>query len=571
MHLSLSSIKIEKFRLAESHLETLKILLEFKEGQEAFVKATNFLTEGMSGKQIQMETYIGRYLSYSCLAQETKGFKEQYFKGLVKQTPSGIARMIDTVADQINKLHTSVQEVMAKLLKNKDCKDRVMRWFRLAVGMNQEKQKMYTQIPVSSDGFILNLIDVLLMFCKPFTTKFTDFHQNFQKVNCFYLMDDTYVFNGVKIEKIDNDLVNLFRSNASDGIKFTGVTIEPTQQSSLESDEVSTGIKWEIAQPNFITECFFLTHILINLIAKKYEQMYEQLAKAINDAAHKKDFQTFEELMGTKMCIDVHLTGKNTLAGFRYFLTFTGALFMCMNNGTEFLSKKTQLGEIFQNIDTFQSKLVSTNQYDDPFMPVDIAVLPTLILQNLGGLPRLFRKMNPEAYYGKDVDLNIQVATNTTIILNKRVKNPHIRAEMVKFIAYLVPQSFMNKSRKSNPRQDRDDNMYKDIFFQNITMREYLIEALVNVYIDSERTGYYEKATFRFYSSLVMEYVWSDGQYREKFMQLGTTRPGLFIEFCNFLINDLNTLLFDGLLEIEEIRDFEELSNSADWSQLDQE
>jgi hypothetical protein len=97
------------------------------------------------------------------------------------------------------------------------------------------------------------------------------------------------------------------------------------------------------------------------------------------------------------------------------------------------------------------------------------------------------------------------------------------------------------------------------------------LEALVNVYIDSERTGYYEKASFRFYASMVMEYVWSDVQYRERFLHLGTAQPGLFIEFCNFLINDINTLLFDGLLEIEEIRDYEELAGSPDWTQLDQE
>ena len=41
-------------------------------------------------------------------------------------------------------------------------------------------------------------------------------------------------------------------------------------------------------------------------------------------------------------------------------------------------------------------------------------------------------------------------------------------------------------------------------------MKKYLIEAIVNVYVDAERTGYYEKASFRYYSSLVMEYVWSD-------------------------------------------------------------
>ena len=33
----------------------------------------------------------------------------------------------------------------------------------------------------------------------------------------------------------------------------------------------------------------------------------------------------------------------------------------------------------------------------------------------------------------------------------------------------------------------------------------------------------------------------------------------------------MNTLLFDGLLEIQEIRDYEELSASPDWTGLDQE
>ncbi len=59
-----------------------------------------------------------------------------------------------------------------------------------------------------------------------------------------------------------------------------------------------------------------------------------------------------------------------------------------------------------------------------------------------------------------------------------------------------------------------------------------------------------------------MEYVWSDSQYRERFVALGKERPGLFLEFCNFVINDVNNLLFDGLLELEEIRDYEEVSKS---------
>lgn len=77
------------------------------------------------------------------------------------------------------------------------------------------------------------------------------------------------------------------------------------------------------------------------------------MAKMINEAAHKKDIATFEDLMGAKMCIDAHLVGKNTLANFRSLFTFTGSLFICMNNYENYNSKKDQLKEIFENIDLF--------------------------------------------------------------------------------------------------------------------------------------------------------------------------------------------------------------------------
>jgi Ubiquitin elongating factor core len=268
--------------------------------------------------------------------------------------------------------------------------------------------------------------------------------------------------------------------------------------------------------------------------------------------------------MGAKLCIDAHFVGRQTLPGFRSFFNFTNVLFLVMNNSEEYVTRQSsgKLPELFENYETFQTKLIQLPTEEHGSMaPVDLAVLPTCLLQNLTVLPRMFRHMNPEAYSGcKETELALQLATNVSVILNKRVKNPHIRAEMIKFIAFMVPQSFFNRNKKDRPQQDnREDNLYKDVFFTNPTLKSYLIEALVAVYIDSERTGYYEKASFRFYASVIMEFVWSDAQYRERFMHLGSAKPGLFIEFCNFLINDMNNLLFDGLLEIGEIRDYESL------------
>jgi hypothetical protein len=46
------------------------------------------------------------------------------------------------------------------------------------------------------------------------------------------------------------------------------------------------------------------------------------------------------------------------------------------------------------------------------------------------------------------------------------------------------------------------------------------MEAVINVYIDSERTDYYGKFTYRYLASLIMEFVWSDANYRQKFIQI---------------------------------------------------
>jgi hypothetical protein len=62
-------------------------------------------------------------------------------------------------------------------------------------------------------------------------------------------------------------------------------------------------------------------------------------------------------------------------------------------------------------------------------------------------MPRIFRQANPECYLAKEIDLHLQLAFNVGVILNKRVKNPHLKAEMVKFLVYLVPQSFMRKDK----------------------------------------------------------------------------------------------------------------------------
>eukprot|EP00355_Strombidium_rassoulzadegani_P010591 CAMPEP_0168619708 /NCGR_PEP_ID=MMETSP0449_2-20121227/6747_1 /TAXON_ID=1082188 /ORGANISM="Strombidium rassoulzadegani, Strain ras09" /LENGTH=364 /DNA_ID=CAMNT_0008660663 /DNA_START=238 /DNA_END=1329 /DNA_ORIENTATION=- len=119
---------------------------------------------------------------------------------------------------------------------------------------------------------------------------------------------------------------------------------------------------------------------------------------------------------------------------------------------------------------------------------------------------------------------------------------------------------------------EKQNRMYKDAFFSNVVLRKYLMLALIIVYVDSEKTEYYGKFKYRYASSAIMEYIFSDVQYREMFKLLPKNNPEDFNEFCNLLINDINSLLFDGLLALEEIKNFESMKEDQyTWSQLDNE
>jgi ubiquitin conjugation factor E4 B len=172
----------------------------------------------------------------------------------------------------------------------------------------------------------------------------------------------------------------------------------------------------------------------------------------------------------------------------------------------------------------------------------------------------------PETYYGADVDLQCQLAGSISVILNRRISNPHMRIEFINFMHQILPQ------KNVSSHHEKQNQLYKNDFFQNHALKKYLMHALIIVYVDSEKTDYYGKFSYRYASANIMEYIWSDAQYRQRFIELPTLYPEDFSEFCNLLINDMNSLLFDGLLALEEIKNYEELrEDDATWQQLPQE
>jgi len=52
-------------------------------------------------------------------------------------------KVVDQVSQKFSSLHSNLAEIIKKLMKDNNCKDRVLKWMRHAVDLNLEKAKTF--------------------------------------------------------------------------------------------------------------------------------------------------------------------------------------------------------------------------------------------------------------------------------------------------------------------------------------------------------------------------------------------------------------------------------------------
>jgi hypothetical protein len=72
--------------------------------------------------------------------------------------------------------------------------------------------KMFTQRPVATDGFVLNYIDLLLQLCKPFVGNFAKYGTFIQKINSFYLINNSHLAKATDMEKVTHEVTETVSS-----------------------------------------------------------------------------------------------------------------------------------------------------------------------------------------------------------------------------------------------------------------------------------------------------------------------------------------------------------------------
>ena len=105
-----------------------------------FVKSMHFLNPTMNGNHLQKGSYFGKYLSFSCLMSETRTWRQSDLNvQLHKMRPEQHEKYLNQLGAKFFNLHTSLSDVIKKLMKNPNCKERVLQWLRSAVSLNMDK------------------------------------------------------------------------------------------------------------------------------------------------------------------------------------------------------------------------------------------------------------------------------------------------------------------------------------------------------------------------------------------------------------------------------------------------
>jgi ubiquitin conjugation factor E4 B len=211
-----------------------------------------------------------------------------------------------------------------------------------------------------------------------------------------------------------------------------------------------------------------------------------------------------------------------------------------------------------------------------------LGALPEHLIDDLAEAFLFIAKTEPSYLSGKALDSLLSLV----LFFLRRpwaVKSPHLRAKFGQLImfVFLPSEELTNMERWSanlpvnGPNRFLLDNLSEAALF--------LAPALLLLYGDVEKTGFYEKINHRRCILTVLKYIWKLSSHRGAFRsiaQTGVSSTGSFVEdsadyfirFANGLLNETNGLVITTLEKLQEIKKIQtQMQNAEVWGTFSEE
>ncbi|XP_016912491.1 ubiquitin conjugation factor E4 A isoform X2 [Apis cerana] len=509
------------------------------------------------------DTLLGALFNLSCLP---KTIEEPFyfFEKPLQLTSATIEGNIWTVLDALNE---SLQKVFHLLLKcSSEVRHLTLQWIGNCLHSNANRGKIwnaqndvnFSSMLCVSDGFMLNLGNVLLRLCQPFCIK-----QNDSKVP---KIDPTYC-------AADDECINSI-------IHLKGMTSEtcliPTSEGGARPVAKTFG---------FTTECFFLTHRALDL---GYRVVLDKLLRANQDllriqrvyqdaqnGGRSEVFEMITQRMEEEMTKYLSLRASILLPEMLKLLAKFHAT-------TAFWLVQVYLNEIGENEQNdYIPKECKVVTFPLPeTVPDTLRCIPEFVIENTIRFLYLLRRLNPNIFEEQGSAFLTPVLSEIIVLMEsqQRLYNPHLRARLAEALEALLPTT----DETMSPVTPIIGTFHREQLFITHPYRQYIVPNLLKVFVSIEMTGqsvqFEQKFNYRRPMYIVMEYLWKLPEHRNNFISLAeeaetnmeAAQPPLFLRFINLLMNDAVFLLDEALSTMAQLKQLIQARESGEWNKLPQ-
>lgn len=486
---------------------------------------------GAAGAAWEHHTLLGRLLRMAPNS-ETRGVFE-LLKDTHKQTKPALDAKIGSLRATSLLIQTKGTEfVMALLKAGGPAKDAIMAVLVQSLFLNIEAAKdRPSPLLSSSRPCLVNLCGVYLRLCRPILTDAS----KRSKI-------DWTVLSAAGIDK-------LFPADETRLMPVPATTSTSTALSSVKP----------FNDFNFITQSFFLCWRALHIGVAPFVQAYPNVLRGLSRFQQdlREDGQEAVYYWVTKNCMDALLFAPDMLSDLVNFATAAcSALYSILSvgqtskmNGGDWLAKAEDL---------------------TPTSTLLLSTLPEHLLSDIMEILLFLAKSDPTVFHTTTLDETLSLI----LFFLRRpwaVTSPHLRANFGEVLYYVfLPYS---KSRDEDMRYQAfngsaADGRHTRLLDSHLEAQLYLAPALLLLYGDVEKTGFYDKLSHRRSIMITLKHLWTLPSHRQAFRGIATVGDcAYFIRFANGLINETNALVATTMEKLTDIRQGQVMmQNTAEWA-----
>ncbi|XP_034174785.1 ubiquitination factor E4A isoform X1 [Osmia lignaria lignaria] len=515
------------------------------------------------------DTLLGSLLSLSCLPKAI-GEPFYFFDKPLQQSSTTVEGNIWTALDALNE---SLQKVFHLLLKcSIEVRHLTLQWIGDCLHSNANRGKLwnaqndvvFSTMLCVSDGFMLNLGNVLLRLCQPFCIK-----QNEFKVP---KIDPTYCAAEVNNENECADQVIHLKGMSSE------TCLIPTSESGAKPVAKTFG---------FITECFFLTHRALDLgyrvVLDKFlrtNQSLVRIQRVYQDAqsgGRSEVLETITERMEEEMTKYLSLRASLLVPEMLKLLAkfhATTAFWLVQVYLDDVRIGETEPSDYIPK----ECKVVTFPLPET--VPDTLRCIPEFVVENTIRFLYILCRLNPNVFEEQGPSFLTPILTEIIVLMEsqQRLYNPHLRARLAEGLEALLPTT----DETMKPITPSLGKFHREQLFITHPYRQHIVSNLLKVFVSIEMTGqsvqFEQKFNYRRPMYVVMEYLWKLPEHRNNFISLAeeaeanmeAAQPPLFLRFINLLMNDAVFLLDEALSSMAQLRQLIQARESGEWNKLPQ-